>query len=62
MEIGPFIDPAQFNPGYAQRSRDLMPRSGSKPEWQLSLDYWAERDVLPTADLHDGCLIFNASN
>jgi cation diffusion facilitator CzcD-associated flavoprotein CzcO len=58
MELDAFIGSAQFNPGYVQRSRDLMARSGSVPEWQLSLDYWAEREVLPTASLDDGCLVF----
>ena len=58
MELHPYVDPADFNPGYLQRSIALIPRSGSSPEWQLSLDYWAERDILPTADLDDGCLVF----
>jgi hypothetical protein len=34
----PYIDPADFNPGYLQRSIDLIPRSGSTAEWPLSLD------------------------
>ena len=58
MELDAFIGSAQFNPGYVQRSRDLMARSGSVPEWQLSLDYWTEREVLPMASLDDGCLVF----
>jgi len=58
MELRLHIDPADFNPGYLQRSIDLIPRSGSTPEWQLSLDYWSECDLLPVADLDDGCLVF----
>jgi len=61
MELTPFVDPAQFSPGYLVRSADLVPRSGSTPEWQLSLDYWAERDVLPVAGFDDGCLVFTPS-
>ena len=58
MEIGPYIDPTNFNPGYAQRSRAIMAKGGSNPEWQLDLDYWNEAEVLPTADLDDGCLVY----
>jgi cation diffusion facilitator CzcD-associated flavoprotein CzcO len=56
MAIGPCIDPADFNPGYLQRSMHLMPRSGDKPEWRHSQDYWSERELFPAADLDDGCL------
>jgi monooxygenase len=58
MAVGPFIDSANFNPGYAKRSRHRSPRSGSLPKWQLDLDYWHEATVLPTAPLNDGCLVF----
>jgi cation diffusion facilitator CzcD-associated flavoprotein CzcO len=58
MTVGPFIDPSNFNPGYAERSRHRSPRSGSLPQWQLNLDYWNEATVLPTAPLDDGCLVF----
>ena len=58
MAVGPFIDSANFNPGYAKRSRHRSPRSGSLPQWQLDLDYWHEATVLPTAPLNDGCLVF----
>jgi len=59
MALTPFVDPGQFSPGYLVRSAALVPRSGSVPEWQLSLDYWEERDVLPTAPLDDGCLVYS---
>ena len=58
MALTPYVDPEQFSPGYLQRSAGLVPRSGTAPEWQLSLDFWAERDVLPSADLDDGCLVY----
>ena len=60
MELGPYIDPQSFNPGYAQRSRALMARGGSKPEWRLDLDFWNERSVLPTVELDDGCLDYRS--
>ena len=58
MELSPYIDPTSFNPGYAQRSRALMAKGGSSPEWQLDLDYWNESGVLPAVDLDDGCLVY----
>ena len=58
MPIGPWMNPTNFNPGYLDRSMHLMPKSGDKPEWQHTQDYWAEKDALPTADLDDGCLVF----
>ena len=58
MELLPYIDPAEFSPGYLQRSIALMPKSGSSTEWRLSLDYWDEREVLPIANLDDGCLAY----
>ena len=59
MPILPWFDPENFNPGYMMRSVDLLPRSGDKPQWQHSQDYWAEKDLLPNADLDDGCLLYS---
>jgi len=58
MEIGDWIRPDNFNPNYLMRSMHLMPRSGDKPEWKHDQDYWAEKDIIPHADLDDGCLVF----
>ena len=58
MEVRPFMDPKEFNPGYAERSRHLMPRSGSHEPWRMSLDFWSERDDLASASFSDGCLTF----
>ncbi|MGB0112337.1 MAG: NAD(P)/FAD-dependent oxidoreductase [Ilumatobacteraceae bacterium] len=58
MELKSWIDPENFNPGYMMRSVHLMPKRGDKTEWQHTQDYMAEKDYLPTADLDDGCLIF----
>jgi cation diffusion facilitator CzcD-associated flavoprotein CzcO len=53
-----WLDPEDFNPGYMMRSMDLLPHRLDRPEWQLSQDYWAERDELPLVDFDDGCLHF----
>ena len=53
-----WIDPENFNPGYLMRSMHLMPKRLDKPEWQHTQDYWTEKDVLPAADLDDGCLVY----
>ena len=57
-EVLDWIDPENFNPSYLMRSIHLMPKRLNKPEWQHSQDYWTEKDILPVADLTDGCLRF----
>lgn len=51
MELLPWMDPENFNPNYLMRSMHLMPKRGSKPEWQHTQDYWAEKTSLPLVDL-----------
>ncbi len=51
MELLPWIDPENFNPGYMMRGMNLLPKRGAKPEWQHSQDYWREKDELPAIDL-----------
>lgn len=51
MQLKPWIDAENFNPGYLMRSIHLMPRRGDKPEWQHNQDYWREREELPLIDL-----------
>jgi cation diffusion facilitator CzcD-associated flavoprotein CzcO len=51
MELGPWIDPRDFNPGYLARSLHLLPKSGTKHEWRHTQDYASEKDVFPTIDL-----------
>ena len=58
MEVLPWIDPQNFNPGYLMRSMHLLPKRLDKPEWQHTQDYWTEKDTLPAADLDDGCLVY----
>ena len=54
-----WLDPDDFNPGYMLRSMDRLPGRLDRPEWQLSQDYWAEREELPLVDFDDGCLHFS---
>ncbi len=51
MELGPWIDPENFNPGYVNRSVHLLPKAGNKIEWRHSQDYVTEKDALPAVDL-----------
>jgi len=53
MELLPWMDPENFNPGYLMRSMHLLPKRGNKAEWQHTQDYWAEKDELPKIDLDD---------
>lgn len=51
MELLPWIESDNFNPGYLQRGLDQMPRRGDKPEWRHNQDYWAEKEAIPATDL-----------
>lgn len=51
MELLPWIDPENFNPGYLMRAMDLLPKRGAKREWQHTQDYWREKDEFPAIDL-----------
>jgi cation diffusion facilitator CzcD-associated flavoprotein CzcO len=51
MELLPWIDPEDFNPGYLLRALPLLPRRGRKREWQHTQDYWHEKDEIPAIDL-----------
>jgi cation diffusion facilitator CzcD-associated flavoprotein CzcO len=58
MDLGPWVDPDNFNPGYLMRSMHLMPKQGAHDPWRLLHEYAHEREVLPAADLEDGTLVF----
>ena len=59
MELVPWVEPENFNPGYLTRSLHLMPRQGLEDPWRLRHDYTAEKEILPTADFDDGTLSSN---
>ena len=51
MPLHDWIDEDNFNPNYLKRAVALLPRRGSKKEWQHTQDYWREKDEFPTIDL-----------
>jgi cation diffusion facilitator CzcD-associated flavoprotein CzcO len=58
MPLMPWMDPANFNPGYLMRGMHLLPRRGDKAEWQHSQDYWKEKDELPKIDLDEAAFAY----
>jgi len=58
MSILPWADTSDFNPGYVLRGAALMPKRGSKPEWQLSQDYWTEKDRFQAVDFTDPAFVY----
>lgn len=59
MELLPWIDPENFNPGYLMRALDLLPKRGDKREWQHTQDYWREKDEIPAIDLDGAEFIYS---
>jgi cation diffusion facilitator CzcD-associated flavoprotein CzcO len=59
MQLLPWIDPDNFNPGYLMRGMHLLPKRGAKPEWQHSQDYWTEKDQFPLIDLDDAAFVYS---
>lgn len=51
MELHPWIESDNFNPGYLMRGLDKLPKRGDKPEWRHNQDYWREKDEIPNIDL-----------
>ncbi|HIM90064.1 MAG TPA: NAD(P)/FAD-dependent oxidoreductase [Dehalococcoidia bacterium] len=52
MDLLPWIDQENFNPGYLMRAMSLLPKRGDKPEWQHTQDYWREKDDIPAINLN----------
>jgi cation diffusion facilitator CzcD-associated flavoprotein CzcO len=58
MALSSWFDPEDFNPGYLMRDMHRLPQRGSKREWQLSQDYWREKDELPATDFGDEAFVY----
>jgi cation diffusion facilitator CzcD-associated flavoprotein CzcO len=58
MPILDWIDPEDFNPSYIMRNMDLLPKRGTKREWQHTQDYWAEHKEFPDIDLDDAAFVY----
>ncbi len=61
MQLSRFIDPAIFNPGYAERGLHLWPKRGNKPEWEHSQSYPRDMDEFPGIDLDDATFVYDDS-
>ena len=59
MVAKPFIDPADFAPGYVRRGAGRLPRQGDREPWVNSQNYYMEKDVLPKLSFDDGVLHFD---
>jgi monooxygenase len=51
LEILPWIEADNFNPGYLMRDMDKLPKRGSNEVWRHNQSYWAEREAFPSIDL-----------
>jgi cation diffusion facilitator CzcD-associated flavoprotein CzcO len=58
MQLGSWIDPENFNPGYLMRGMHLLPKRGATAEWQHTQDYWTEKDEFPAIDLDDPVFVY----
>ena len=58
MPILPWASKEDFNADYLMRNIDVMPKRGEKPEWQLSQDYWSEKDRFATIDYDDPAFVY----
>jgi cation diffusion facilitator CzcD-associated flavoprotein CzcO len=58
MAVYPWIDEEEFNPGYMQRGKHLMPRRGENEPWNFTTDYYLEKDQLPLVDLDEDALVY----
>ncbi len=58
MNLLPWVDPDNFNPGYLQRGLHLLPQQGDREPWIHGQDYSVEKDAFPAADLDDGNLVY----
>lgn len=59
MELRPWVEADNFNPGYLARGMHLMPQQGTHQPWIHTQDYWVDKDLLPSVDLGDGSLDFS---
>ncbi|MGB3803893.1 MAG: NAD(P)/FAD-dependent oxidoreductase [Sphingopyxis granuli] len=59
MDILPWIEEDNFNPGYLMRGLSKMPKRGDKSEWRHNQDYWAEKDAFPHIDLTDPAFVYD---
>lgn len=59
MVAKPFIDPADFAPGYMRRGAGRLPKQGDREPWTNLQNYYVEKDLLPAFNFDDGVLHFD---
>lgn len=62
MEARPFIDPADFAPGYMRRGIGRLPKQGDREPWINTQNYYLEKSALPQVSFDDGVLQFDNPN
>ena len=60
MQLRPWSDPENFNPGYVMRSQHILFKQGDREPSTHMLEHEQEREILPEADLEDGTLLSTA--
>jgi monooxygenase len=58
MQLRPWSDPENFNPGYVMRAQHILFKQGDREPWTHMLEHEQEREILPKADLEDGTLAY----
>lgn len=61
MELRPFWDEPDFQPGYAVRSADVLPQRGDRQPWRHSQDHRADAALLKGLDFEREALDFGRS-
>ena len=59
MQLRPWSDPENFNPGYVLRSQHVLFKQGDHEPWTNHMEHEQEQVVLPKADLDDGSLVYS---
>jgi hypothetical protein len=59
MAAKPFIDPADFAPGYMRRGARRLPKQGDREPWINIQNYYVEKKLLPKSSFDDGALQFD---
>lgn len=59
MAAKPFIDPADFAPGYMRRGVGRLPKQGDREPWLNGQNYDEEKDTLSAISFDDGVLHFS---
>ena len=59
MELKPWVEAEDFNPGYIRRGIHLLPKQGDRDPWIHTQNYVEDKETLPAADLDDGSLHYS---